>query len=150
MRKMMICMISLLCLTVALSGCSGKSNNTSTSAASEETQAVTEPSSENWKETEPVTDVERTGVVIKPLPMAVDIANLDECTVAASLEEGDFYLDDDGKAQMKFTVYDYDVYDLVDIANIAAGDVIVLHGDDVVVNSVERPGGIAHPRFGAA
>lgn len=143
MRKMMICMISLLCLTVALSSCSGKSNNTSTSAASEETQTVTEPSSENWQETEPDngTDVELTGVVIKPLPIAVDIANLDECTVAASLEEGDFYLDDDGKAQMKFTVYDFDVYDLVDIANIAAGDVIVLHGDDVVVNSVEHPGG---------
>lgn len=82
-----------------------------------------------------------TPVVIAPLPLSVDIANLGDCTVAASLEEGDFYLDDDGKAQMKFTIYDYDRYDMVDIANLAVGDRIEIRGEEIEVRELERPDG---------
>ncbi|MBR5228706.1 MAG: hypothetical protein IKV96_02585, partial [Firmicutes bacterium] len=46
-----------------------------------------------------------------------------------------------GALQMKVKVYDYDKYDIVDIAELAEGDVIVMHGEEVEVTSVETTEG---------
>jgi hypothetical protein len=40
--------------------------------------------------------------------------------------------------QMKVTVYDYNLYDMIDISKLAVGDIIVVGGKDVVVSSLER------------
>ena len=75
---------------------------------------------------------------IYPLPAAIDINNLDNCTVAVSFEKGDVYVDDTGKAVMNMTVFAYDLYDMVDIANICENDVIVRLGEEVTVTDIER------------
>ena len=64
--------------------------------------------------------------------------NLDNCTLAISLEEGGAYVDDTGAMQMDVTVYDYDLYDMVDMTSLKEGDVIVIRDQEVTVTSVER------------
>ena len=70
----------------------------------------------------------------------VDINNLDNCKVAVSLEQGDVYVDDTGIIQMDVMVYTYDLYDIVDIAFLKEGDIIVIRGQEVIVDSLSRNG----------
>lgn len=143
MKRTLLCLFTVFCLIAAFTGCSGRAAVNPTTAT--EAAQASQPTND-WLELDMPTEtsdnqMETKGTVIKPLPLAVDIANLGDCTVAASLEEGDFYLDDDGRAQMKFTIYDYDLYDMVDIANLAVGDTIVIHGEEIVVSDLEHPDG---------
>ena len=81
---------------------------------------------------------ETTSNTILPLPSTIDMDNLDNCTLAISLEEGGAYVDDTGAMQMDVIVYDYDLYDMVDMASLKEGDVIVIREQEVTVTSVER------------
>ena len=76
--------------------------------------------------------------VINPLPETLDINSLDNCTVAASLEKGDAYVDENGKMMMDIKVYSYELYDMVDIASLSENDVIVRQGEEVKVTELER------------
>jgi hypothetical protein len=58
--------------------------------------------------------------------------------VAVSLEKGDAYVDDTGAMQMDVTVYTYDLYDMVDIASLKEGDIIVIREQEVKVTSLEQ------------
>ena len=86
------------------------------------------------KEDENTGDVEK----IMPLPSTIDISNLKECTLAVSLNKGDAYVDDNGIMQMKVTVYDYDLYDMVDISTLKEEDIIVIGKKDVRISTLER------------
>ncbi len=86
----------------------------------------------------PVNTEEVAGNTISPLPAAIDINNLDNCTVAVSLEKGNAFVDDNGKMQMKVTVFAYDLYDMVDIASLNENDVIVRKNEEVKVTEFER------------
>lgn len=78
-----------------------------------------------------------TGKTISPVPSYIDMDNLDDITVAVSFEKGDAYLDNDGKLQLAVTVYDYDLYDMVDISRMEVGDTLAIDGEDVEVTSLE-------------
>ena len=75
---------------------------------------------------------------ISPLPESMDLERLNNCTVAVSLKEGDAYVDDTGAMQMKVTVYSYELFDLVDISQLKAGDILTIRQQDVPVTSVGR------------
>ena len=75
--------------------------------------------------------------VIAPLPTTVDVNALDNCTVAVSFEEGAAHVNDEGSMMLDVTVYTYDLYDMVDIAGLKAGDTIVIQGNEVAVETVE-------------
>ncbi len=81
---------------------------------------------------------EDSAKVISPLPETLDINNLDNCTVAVSLKEGDAYVDDSGKMVMKLKVYSYELYDMVDIASLSENDVIVRLGEEIKITELER------------
>ena len=83
-------------------------------------------------------NVTETNNIISPLPVTIDINNLDNCKVAVSLEQGDAYVDDTGAMQMDVTVYTYDLYDMVDIASLKEGDIIVIREQEVKITSLER------------
>ena len=83
-------------------------------------------------------DSELSGAKITPLPSTVNVNDLKDCSVAVSLNKGDAFVDDNGIMQMKVTVYDYNLYDMVDISKLAVGDTIVIGKNDVVVSSLER------------
>ena len=83
-------------------------------------------------------NTETNAKVVNPLPETIDVNNLDNCTVAVSLAEGDAYVDDNGKMQMKVAVFTYDLYDMVDVASLAVNDVIVRRGEEVKITELER------------
>ena len=88
----------LLALCLVLAGCSGE-----TPAVTEATQPVTDAA---VPETEAPTEAP---VTVSPMPQGIDLNQLEDCTLAVSLEEGDVYEDDSGVLQMKATVYTYDL-----------------------------------------
>ena len=83
-------------------------------------------------------NTETNAKVVNPLPETIDVNKLDNCTVAISLADGDAYVDDNGKMQMKVTVFAYDMYDMVDIASLKENDVIVRKNEEVTITELER------------
>ncbi len=120
MKKIMLLVCSII-ICVLLGGCS--SVNSGKAESSEQDTVETEGSEQN---------------TVSPLPITINLNNLDNCTVAVSLEKGDAYVDDTGAMQMDVTVYTYDLYDMVDIASIKEGDTIVIREQDVKITSLER------------
>jgi len=59
---------------------------------------------------------------VEPLPAALHADALDDCTFAAGFQASDVALNDDGMMVVHLTVYDYELFDLVDISQLAAGD----------------------------
>lgn len=75
--------------------------------------------------------------LITPLPVAVDLPHLENCTIAVSLERNGILTDESGTRQMRVTVFVYDLYDMADIASLQTGSRILLRGEDVLVESLE-------------
>ena len=90
---------------------------------------------------EAVVDKAETGEeeseVITLLPSTIDLTALDNCTLAVSFEKGDAYVDDNGAMQLKVTVYEYELFDMVDIANLKEGDTIMIQNQEVLVETME-------------
>ena len=121
----MLLIVSSVLLCISMIGC----------GASKEKE---DSSKESITEDKSIESVVETKNVILPLPVTIDINNLDNCTVAVSLEQGDAYVDDTGAMQMDVTVYTYDLYDMVDISSLKEGDVIVIREQEVKITSIEH------------
>lgn len=130
MKIRIILMLCVAAILVTMSGCGFE--KTESPNLSVEIEKI--PEAEEEKEAEEVQE----GNKIMPLPATIDMNNLDNCTVAISLEEGGAYVDDSGAMQMDITVYTYDLYDMVDISALKEGDVIVIRNQDVTVTSLEQ------------
>lgn len=76
--------------------------------------------------------------MVRPLPLRVDIADPGDCTAGASVDPDGIFLATDGKVYMTVTLYEYDLYDMVDVAALVPGDVIELQGYDILLESVEH------------
>ena len=64
--------------------------------------------------------------------------NLTDAILSISLAEGDVYLDDTGKLQMKVKIYTCDLYDAAQLTELKVGDILVTHGGEVKITSVAR------------
>lgn len=106
----------------------GNGNSVSTGELSSETTENQE--TENIEQSEDVN-------VIEPLPDTT-MDNLTDAILSVSLEEGAAYVDDAGIMQMDLKIYTYDKYDMVDIANLKVGDIIVRNSEEVEVTSKEQ------------
>lgn len=128
-KTLLTIFVFALCLSM-LAGCKTQTQN----------EEVTDVNTENTEitETETTEDVEVEVKTVNPLPETVDVNNLDNCTVAVSFEQGDAYVDDEGKMMLDAKVYTYELYDMVDIATLEVNDVIVRRGENVVVEEIER------------
>ena len=80
---------------------------------------------------------ETLSVPLTPLPVTIDLTNLTDCSIAISLEEGNFLQNDTGTIQMTVSVYAYDLYDAVALSQLKPGDIIVIRQQDVVITSLE-------------
>ena len=130
MKKLLV-LLMICCMCTA---CGTKED-----AAEVPEQVVEAVEDEKEEVTEEVIEETETAEAAKisPLPTTIDMNALDSCTLAVSFEEGDAYVDDEGAMQLDVTVYTYDLYDMVDIANLKAGDIIVIQGNEVAVETVE-------------
>ena len=127
----------LIVLCVILSGCGNcqKSETEASISISETETTETIPSvadSDNQDES-----ASESASTVYPLP-DYTMDTIDNAVFAISLNEGDAYVDDTGIMQMKVTVYSYDVYDMVDIAGLKPGDIIVTHFGEIAVDSIEQ------------
>lgn len=133
MKKLLVFVLVLCCLLCACRQAPDVSGD-QTSAA--ETTVPTEQA-ETAQETEPVPETTEGAAMVTPLPGTIDLNQLDQRTVAISLEEGDAYVDDTGVMQMQVTVYDYDLYDMVDISLLQVGDTILIRQEQVEITALE-------------
>ena len=125
MKKKMLLVVCIVILGTSMIGCGVPKEKENNSIESE-------------TEDNRIENVTEVNNIISPLPVTIDIDNLDNCTVAVSLEQGDAYVDDTGAMQMDVTVYTYDLYDMVDIASLKEGDVIVIREQEVKITSLEQ------------
>lgn len=79
---------------------------------------------------------------VVPLPGVIHMDDLNNVTVAVSLEEKDVWVNEAGILQMNVTVYDYDLYDMVDMSMLQAGDTIQILGEEVLVTTVDHGDGV--------
>ena len=78
------------------------------------------------------------GKTIEPLAPTLSVDDLKDCTFAAGFEAADVYLNGDGALVVRMTVYDRELYDLVDVSQLAQGDVLVTGGESVTITALER------------
>lgn len=134
--------MAILATALVLTGCNAKpEQEVIEDVVVEQTQVEIEESS-NVQEENEILPEETEAVVesktISPLPVTIDMNQLDNCTVAVSFEEGDAYVDDNGAMQLDVTVYTYDLFDMVDMSLLEVGDIIVIRNQEVQVTSLER------------
>ena len=132
MKKTLAILLALSVLT--LSACAAKQANSDTQKDSNTAETEQKPGSEQTEQ--PAQGAKR----IEPLAESLDLNALTDATVAASFGAEDIS-EKDGKTEITLTVYDYDVYDIVDISLLAVGDTIVVDGKDMVVASREDKDG---------
>ena len=135
MKKVLAILLALSVL--ALSACAARQAN---SDAQEDASAETAAPSTDPEQAENAQQPEQETKRIEPLPESLDVNALTDATVAASFGAEDIS-EKDGKMEISLTVYDYDVYDMVDISQLAVGDTIVVDDKDMVVTSREDTGG---------
>ena len=136
MKKVLAILLALSVL--ALSACVAKQVNSDTQEKPGEEVTDQKPDSEQSEESQ--TQTAQEAKRIEPLPESLDLNALTDATVAASFGAEDIS-EKDGKTEIALTVYDYDVYDMVDISQLAVGDTIVVDGKDMVVASREDKDG---------
>ena len=137
MKKALAILLALSVL--ALSACAAKQVNSDTQ---KDVSAETAAPSADPEQTEDAQQSAQEAKRVEPLPETLDVNALTDATVAASFSAEDIS-EKDGKTQITLTVYDYDVYDMVDVAQLAVGDTIVVDGKDMVVTSREDEDGFA-------
>ena len=135
MKKALAILLALSVL--ALSACAAKQVNSDTQ---KDVSAETAAPSADPEQTEDAQQSAQEAKRVEPLPETLDVNALTDATVAASFSAEDIS-EKDGKTQITLTVYDYDVYDMVDVAQLAVGDTIVADGKDMVVTSREDENG---------
>jgi hypothetical protein len=75
---------------------------------------------------------------ISPLPSTIDLTDMENRTLHVAFEEGDFHVDQNGETVIDAQVFDYELFDMVDIAGLKVGDTLVIRGEAVEVTSLDR------------
>jgi len=150
-KKILLSFIMMICLFI-VTGCGTSKSDVESVQKNEEQEVQDMTVTEETIETESVTDEElkydtpettpsedsTETVTVYPLPVTINMEQLDNCKVAVSLKEGDVYVDDVGVMRMNVKVYVYDLYDMVDVAQLEEGDTINIRKEDVLVTALER------------
>ena len=127
------CILLFFALCTVLSACSN-SQSDSTETHMSKTEVATNEAATSVTEYVAVLE---PAITIYPLPDST-MDTLNNATLAISLEEGDAYVDDAGVMRMDVKIYSYDLFDMVDISGLKAGDTIVTHSGKVEISSIER------------
>ena len=125
----------ILAVCILLTGCMLPENE-----SAPETTAPSEPTSQSESvpqtETIPQTEAAQSRK-IHPLS-DITMEDLTDAILAVSIAEGAVYADDKGTVYMDLKIYAYDRYDMVDIASLQVGDILVRHSGETEVISKEK------------
>ena len=148
----MVCSIAAMTLAACGKTDENSTLNIESVGSVETTSVVSESTVESVKEstesaiagstdTESVSTDSQTDK-IAPLPETLDIGNLKECTVDAGFKPTDVTKNDDGTLAVRFEVYDYDLYDAVDVSKMKVGDTITIAQKDIKIDTLEESNGV--------
>lgn len=129
--KKLIVFFMAICLLLA--GCANSQEPTTHETIPAETVIPETVASEETAAVEEVADAQ----TIQPLPDTT-LDNLTDAILSVALEVGDVYVDEAGVTKMDLEIYSYDLYDMVDIANLKVGDTLVTCYGHMVVTSKEE------------
>ncbi|MCQ2290930.1 MAG: hypothetical protein MJZ63_06640 [Muribaculaceae bacterium] len=73
--------------------------------------------------------------LIEPLPAGINASNLQDCTVAASFTADDFRW---MGGNLRMTVYNKDLYDVVDISQMQEGDTLIYDSKPLIIKKIDR------------
>lgn len=136
MRKIIALTLSTVCI-LSLVGCGAK--NVETKPNTTESEIVeTNPSTDNNEQPTESTETEETTNTILPLPSTINLEALEDSSLAISFGKEDIHKNEDDSITIDLTIYAYDMYDMVDIANLKEGDTISINGENVVIKSIEK------------
>lgn len=136
MRKIIALTLSTVCI-LSLVGCGAK--NVETKPNTTESEIVeTNPSIDNNEQPTESTETEETTNTILPLPSTINLEALEDSSLAVSFGKENIHKNEDESITIDITVYAYDMYDMVDIANLKEGDTISINGENVEINSIEK------------
>lgn len=96
----------------------------------------TPPSTTGTPEVQP-----SAGKRIDPLPATLDMDTLTDATVAAAFQDENLVIASAGIICLDLTAYDYELFDMVDVAAMAVGDTIAVGKVEIKVESVEKTDG---------
>lgn len=127
---------------MALTACGNKVEETTTPVieaqpSEESTTDAQEDAATEEAAQETTTEASGEAKTVEPLPSAIDLDNLGDCTVAVSFEKSDL-TEENGTYQLHVTVSDYEKFDMVDISTLQVGDTLVVDGNQVKVGTLER------------
>jgi len=88
-----------------------------------------------------ISDIPYTGHYIETQALTISGNNIEDGTYYSYLDPHTAYTAGDGSIKISGMIYTYDIYDIVDIANLAVGDIIQYMNKDVAVLSVNRDNG---------
>lgn len=131
MKKCMYWVACLALLISVLCGCQASEKGI-------ENNDQNGPSEVVEAETQATENTTVSGKTIVPLPSQIELEQLENCTIAVSFNQGDFYVNESGQIVAEIVVYDYECFDMVDISMLQTGDVIMIRGAAVPVKSVEE------------
>lgn len=133
MKRKTIMMTMALCLL--FSGCGANTDTGVTPATTPTAESTVSVPEETVTDGETATGEE--ALKVEPLPSSLDVNNLQDATVSASFDASGIHKEADGTT-LDLTVYDYETFDMVDMSQLKAGDTIVIDGENVVVDSLDR------------
>lgn len=75
---------------------------------------------------------------IVPLPAGITVKNLQNCTVPAAFTPNDFHW---MGGNLSMTIYNRDLYDVVDISRMQVGDTLIYSGEPMIIRKSEEVNG---------
>lgn len=139
-KKQLIALTLATACAFGLAGCNSAITPDDTKPETEVTQPAPEtPDIETAPETtEPTPSEEIETGIIKPLEETINLEALEDSLLAVSFGKENIHKNEDESITIDITVYAYDMYDMVDIANLKEGDTISINGENVEINSIEK------------
>lgn len=139
MKKLLIVSLMLLSLlSLAACGTTRQENTTDSTDTTDSSQSTTDASANTSA------DSQTSDGKIRPQSdqVAAQLENnsLTDGKLAASFDANSLK-EEDGKLQLTFIVYNYEEFSGVEITDLKEGDVIVVNGQDLTVNSVTEENG---------
>lgn len=80
-------------------------------------------------------------VTVTPMQSAVDVNSITDAELAVSFDAASLHTEGDAMT-LDVTVYDYELYDAAEIAQLKEGDTIVADGRQIVVTAIDTGSGV--------
>ena len=136
--KAAACMTAAVMAAVSVSGCAKEKKNEPDAHNGVSKDDLTGDTAENTQRMSSLDEERR----MEPLESSLIIDSLDNYAFAASFNNSDVKLDEDGILNIHLSVYDYELFDMVDVSKLKEGDTLVINGEDILVQTIERDQGV--------